>query len=208
MQQSQTNSLTRLLELLKDAQWHSSEEIANKVSFRFGHAIYQARKQGNIIEARRELNKQYQYRWVSPSESTIIQSHTLNSLEARIPHLKFLVLFGSRARGDYRPESDWDFGIFYDEQFFETFNDGYVRYETYNILSEIYEIPYQDIDVVELNNCSELLAHYIARDGKLIYEKEVGSFQEFCQDNLMNQEQLEHWNPTMKRKLDNLEENQ
>jgi predicted nucleotidyltransferase len=33
----------------------------------------------------------------------------------KIPNLKLLILFGSRARGEHRPDSDWDLAISYDE---------------------------------------------------------------------------------------------
>jgi predicted nucleotidyltransferase len=34
----------------------------------------------------------------------------------QIPYLKLLVLFGSRARGDHDPKSDWDFAFLCDEE--------------------------------------------------------------------------------------------
>ncbi|MDY7008031.1 MAG: nucleotidyltransferase domain-containing protein [Cyanobacteriota bacterium] len=37
-------------------------------------------------------------------------------LPEKIPYLKMLVLFGSRARGDTHAKSDWDFAALYDEE--------------------------------------------------------------------------------------------
>lgn len=37
-------------------------------------------------------------------------------LPEKIPYLKMLVLFGSRARGDIHANSDWDFAALYDEE--------------------------------------------------------------------------------------------
>ena len=37
-------------------------------------------------------------------------------LPEKIPYLKMLVLFGSRARGDTHANSDWDFAALYDEE--------------------------------------------------------------------------------------------
>jgi hypothetical protein len=43
-------NLERLIAVLKDGQWHSSDELANKVSWRFGHTVFEARKKGYSIE--------------------------------------------------------------------------------------------------------------------------------------------------------------
>lgn len=59
--QKQTN-LQKLLSVLEDGQWHSSEELASKVSFRFGHTILMARKKGYFIEVRRVAHNQFEYR--------------------------------------------------------------------------------------------------------------------------------------------------
>ncbi|WP_287519194.1 nucleotidyltransferase domain-containing protein [Okeania sp. SIO2C2] len=37
-------------------------------------------------------------------------------LPEKIPYLKILVLFGSRARGDTHAKSDWDFAVVYDNE--------------------------------------------------------------------------------------------
>lgn len=39
-----------------------------------------------------------------------------SQLPEKIPYLKMLVLFGSRARGDTHAKSDWDFAALYDEE--------------------------------------------------------------------------------------------
>lgn len=36
-------------------------------------------------------------------------------LPEKIPYLKMLVLFGSRAKGNIHAKSDWDFAVVYDE---------------------------------------------------------------------------------------------
>lgn len=58
----QTN-LQKLLQLLKDGQWHVAEDLAQYVSFRFGHTVYEARKKGYKIQKRRVAHNLYEYCW-------------------------------------------------------------------------------------------------------------------------------------------------
>jgi hypothetical protein len=57
-------NLKRLLSILKDGQWHSGKELAAKVSWRFGHTVYEARKKGFSIEMRKVAHNQFEYRLV------------------------------------------------------------------------------------------------------------------------------------------------
>lgn len=57
-------NLQRLLEVLKDGQWHSGDELAFKVSWRFGHTVYEARKKGHLIDKRKVAHNQFEYRWL------------------------------------------------------------------------------------------------------------------------------------------------
>ncbi len=102
-------------------------------------------------------------------------------LPEKIPYLKMLVLFGSRARGDIHANSDWDFAALYDEEVRKAYikDNAWAWFEVAQILGEVLEINQEQIDVVELNNCSLLIAHFVARDGKLLYEKEPGKFTAF-----------------------------
>jgi len=45
------------------------------------------------------------------------------------------------------------------------------------------------IDVIDLKECSPILAHYVARDGQLLYERETGLFEGFKEKFLMNPEE-------------------
>lgn len=102
----------------------------------------------------------------------------------KIPYLKMLVLFGSRATGHVRTESDWDFAALYDEKIRQDYmKDAWSWFEVTTILSHLFEIPVQKIDVAELNRCTPLLGYNVARDGKLLYEKQPGEFINFqCKD--------------------------
>jgi predicted nucleotidyltransferase len=199
------SSLNQLLKLLEDGQWHSSNELVSKVSFRFAHSIFQARKQGLEIETRRETNNQFEYRLVSPAQTVQqIEQKNLESstIEQIIPNLKLLVLFGSRARGDHRLDSDWDFAVLYDEQYSEMAKQGYLFFEVYELLADFFQIPSDRIDIVNLNSSSELIAHYVARDGKILYEQEHGLFEQFCKEHLMNEAQLEQFRQNLRNQID------
>ncbi|MBO9999393.1 MAG: hypothetical protein J7641_10380 [Cyanobacteria bacterium SID2] len=55
-------NLQRLLALLKDGKWHSADELASQVSFRFGHTVFEARQKGYLIEKRRVAHNHFEYR--------------------------------------------------------------------------------------------------------------------------------------------------
>ena len=56
-------NLKKLLQLLKDGKWHPAMELAQFVSHRFGHTIYEARKKGFCIEKRLIEHNVWVYRW-------------------------------------------------------------------------------------------------------------------------------------------------
>lgn len=82
--------------------------------------------------------------------------------------LDLLVLFGSRARGEARPDSDWDFGYLADE-----------RFDPLDLLPPLVTAPGSDrIDLVELRRAGALLRFRAARDGRPIFEARPGRFEE------------------------------
>lgn len=109
-------------------------------------------------------------------------------LPEKIPYLKMLVLFGSRARGDTHANSDWDFAALYDEQLREEScqDRGFAWFEVPGVIGQVFSLNSDEIDVVELHRASPLIAHFVARDGKLLYEKEPGEFNKFKQKALMS----------------------
>ncbi|MEM6838675.1 MAG: nucleotidyltransferase domain-containing protein [Cyanobacteria bacterium P01_C01_bin.120] len=96
------------------------------------------------------------------------------------PTLKLLILFGSRARGDHAPHSDWDIAYLSDLSSKQgaTWFPGADLLHT---LSEHGQIPGDLIDLIDLSTCSDILAHFVAQDGQLIYEREPGEFERFRQ---------------------------
>ncbi|MFO0147819.1 MAG: nucleotidyltransferase family protein, partial [Microcystis sp.] len=73
----------------------------------------------------------------------------------KIPNLKLLILFGSRACGEHKPDSDWDLAISYDETNRQTgikeISNDYLT--SLSILSELFEINRDLIDLIELDRC-------------------------------------------------------
>ncbi len=58
-------NLERLIAILKDGKWHSSDELANKVSWRFGQTVFEARKKGYSIEKRKVAHNRFEYRMLA-----------------------------------------------------------------------------------------------------------------------------------------------
>lgn len=115
----------------------------------------------------------------------------LCGLLQEIPYLKMLILFGSRARGDTHPNSDWDFAVLYDEELRRKTVEGFGWFRDIGIIGDCLNLNSDNIDVVEIQNCSELMSHHIARDGKLIYEQEPGLFEDFKKNSLLSQNKID-----------------
>ena len=126
-----------------------------------------------------------------PKSIADIQAAIPQILE-QIPYLKLLVLFGSRARGDNLPSSDWDFALLFDEPLRQQYESGggWHCYRSWTVLQQILGLGDGEIDWIDLKNASDLVAHNIARDGIAIYESEPGSFEKFRQTFLMTPQQL------------------
>ncbi len=113
-------------------------------------------------------------------------------LTEKIPYLKMLVLFGSRATGNTHAKSDWDFAVLYDEDkrnYYTKDNPG-ALFELPILIGEVLQINSDQIDIVELNHCSWLVSHFVARDGILIFEKDSGGFEYFRLTSLRDELEL------------------
>lgn len=109
-----------------------------------------------------------------------------------IPYLKMLVLFGSRATDNTHQNSDWDFAVIYDEELRNTHtqDNGFSLFELPMLIGKLFNINPDNVDVVELNRCSNLIAHFIARDGKVLYENESNQFEKFRQRVLLDNSEI------------------
>ncbi|XHX78540.1 MAG: DUF433 domain-containing protein [Stenomitos frigidus ULC029] len=107
------------------------------------------------------------------------------------PYVKLLVLFGSRARGDATPNSDWDFAFLCDEDHRKQYEKGgWDSYRIWGILQTTFQLLDDQIDVIDLGRCSDLMAHDIAQDGQILYEREPGEFAAFKHAKLMPPEAI------------------
>jgi predicted nucleotidyltransferase len=127
---------------------------------------------------------------------SLIQSSV--QLPEIIPTLRLLILFGSRARGNPHSNSDWDFAFLCDsDQQNVLFNA-----EIYAILADLFRINDDKIDAINLAKCPPLMAHAIAQDGKLLYERDSDLFKVFKQQSLMSEEQLKAIQKDLRAKLE------
>ncbi|WP_316436315.1 type VII toxin-antitoxin system MntA family adenylyltransferase antitoxin [Leptolyngbya sp. NK1-12] len=98
----------------------------------------------------------------------------------QVPYLKLLVLFGSRARGDHRSGSDWDFAFLCDETLRQHYESGGLdAFRIWGVLQQTYHLLDNQIDCIDLQFCSPTLAYAVARDGILLYEQQSGEFTQF-----------------------------
>lgn len=119
---------------------------------------------------------------------------TTQTLASTHPKLKLLVLFGSRARGEEDPSSDWDFAFLSDPDHpVDRKPFWFPGSDLLDTLSHLLQISDEKIDIVDLNNCSDILAHFVARDGQVIYEKIPGEFAQFQQHALKTKTDLKEF---------------
>lgn len=116
------------------------------------------------------------------------------------PTLKLLILFGSRARGDHSPSSDWDIAYLSDPSQ-EKGATWFPGADLLLTLSEHGQIPGDLIDLIDLSTCSDILAHFIAQEGQLIYEREPGEYERFRQQSLKAPAELKQFRQTQRDKV-------
>ena len=201
-QNTQTENIENLITLLNDGQWHSNNELAAKVSYRLAHTVYQARQQGYCIETRKIKNlNDYEYRIATNSASINDLRQLAEKISEKISYLKMLVLFGSRVVGNIHSQSDWDFAVIYDSGQLNQNGNKNELLQISQIISEVLEINEDLVDVIDLEKSTPLLAHFIARDGKLIYEQRPGEFEYFKQKALLNDIQLQTIENNLKNQI-------
>jgi predicted nucleotidyltransferase len=90
------------------------------------------------------------------NQPTIQQLKELSSqLPEKLPYLKMLILFGSRATGETHDDSDWDFATLYDPNLRQSHSadNPFKGFEFPLILNKIFGINSDIIDIVKLNTC-------------------------------------------------------
>jgi uncharacterized protein len=121
---------------------------------------------------------------------------------AQAPYIETLVLFGSRARGEEHEASDWDLAVFCDEEARQHYeHGGWDAGRLLVVLGQVLGLTEDEVDLVELETCSGILAHHIAQDGLIIYEKQSGRFEEFRQAMLKSPSELKLYRQNVRVKV-------
>jgi predicted nucleotidyltransferase len=88
---------------------------------------------------------------------------------ADTPGLRLLILHGSRARGDARADSDWDFAWLGDD-----------AVDPDRLMAMLAEATKADrVDLADLRRAGALLRYRVARDGVVVFEREPSVFLDF-----------------------------
>ncbi|WP_121971066.1 DUF433 domain-containing protein [Leptolyngbya sp. BC1307] len=130
-------------------------------------------------------------RYSPPEPSWEDLAAAIPAILGQAPYIRLLVLFGSRARGTAGQNSDWDFAFLCDEEQRKQYeNGGFSFLRVWGILQDIYHLGDSQIDAIEMKDCSDSLAHSIAREGKVLYERSPGIFETFVRHKLKTPEEL------------------
>jgi len=60
---AQLTKAEKLLDILRDHDWHSTAELARLVGHRFGGVVYQLRQGGHTVERQRHQTKKFQHQY-------------------------------------------------------------------------------------------------------------------------------------------------
>ena len=104
---------------------------------------------------------------MAAKENNVIEN--LDGIFKLYSEIKLVYFFGSRARGEDGPLSDYDFAVYLEEK------DPKKRFETQlKLLAQLTkELKTNDVDLCVLNDTERPELNYnIIKDSKLIYEKE------------------------------------
>ncbi len=100
-------------------------------------------------------------------------------LEAAPEDISFIILFGSRARGDHSEASDLDIAISTTE------TDARKRFDLrLRVISEL-EGPDTPVDVVLVEDANWSLRYRIARDGVVLFQRNPDSWSDFIEEVLI-----------------------
>jgi predicted nucleotidyltransferase len=95
---------------------------------------------------------------------------SLRQLAGRTPSLDLLMLFGSRARGDFHPHSDWDLA--------------YLAAPGFDVAAFLGEVVARlgtdRVDLVDLARAGALLRYRAARDGVTLFERRPRLAESYC----------------------------
>ncbi len=93
-----------------------------------------------------------------------LKEHLSKTIRGFKPRIRFIILFGSRVRGTYRSDSDYDIGVYAERKL-----NPQELMELERKLAEVFNTTLDHIDVVDLWNASNELTYNVIRDGIPLY---------------------------------------
>lgn len=124
-------------------------------------------------------------------------------LAQKLPFLRLLILFGSRATEQTHEDSDYDFALIYDPEIYRDWKkNGGSWFSLYSVFENTFGIPNESVDIVDLSRCSAILAHEIASDGKLLFEERSGEYNDFIKRSLISIENMKKIRQEQRQILD------
>ena len=106
-------------------------------------------------------------------------SSSLAAIFAALPELTLAYLFGSRARGEAGPLSDYDFAVLLSWSPDVTMRRGELRSRLAHQLASALDLPGEGVDLVILNRAPIELAYAVVAEGRLVFERDVASRVEY-----------------------------
>lgn len=94
--------------------------------------------------------------------------------------ISLAILFGSRATGRVHAGSDWDLAVWVEDERLLESSLAAARRKRRLIRNCCNYLQTGNLDLVILNRAGPLIKYEVARNGKLLYEKEPGLFVGFC----------------------------
>lgn len=104
---------------------------------------------------------------------TFMKQEVLNRLKDYFraqPKVAMAFLFGSRSRGRNGPESDYDFGVY--------FQPGYTCQDIYQIWNELEDMLKKQVDLLVLNETTPLLA-WTAIKGRRLFVRDANFYLQY-----------------------------
>ncbi len=94
-------------------------------------------------------------------------------------NIQLAVLFGSRAKGEPRSDSDWDLAILVKSDFYKKEKNNPSGFRK-SLLKELcFLLKTSQVDLVILNRVSPFLRYQVAKSGILLFEEKKGVFASF-----------------------------
>ena len=117
-------------------------------------------------------------------------SDALSERCASLPEVRLAYLFGSRARGQNRPASDFDIAVLVDDAL--AMDPGGINRTIRRLAGRLGgDIPSSLLDIVVLNSAPALLRHRVLRDGLLLHARDATERVRFAVQTIRDYQDIE-----------------